>query len=102
MLKVQSTHIYGSIEMKNINLKPAVFCFFLLFTVQISAQESERFSNEESGDPESCVPFPECVDEYFSISEEAELTSKWSLLWEKISKEMKSTVDNLPLPKTPE
>ncbi|MEP1960486.1 MAG: hypothetical protein ABJI92_10470 [Kangiellaceae bacterium] len=102
MLKVQSTLIYGSIEMKNINLKPVVISFFLLFTVQISAQESDRTNTEESGDPESCNPFPDCVEDYFVTSEEAEITSKWSLLWEKISKEMKETVDNLPLPKTPE
>lgn len=88
--------------MKNLTLKSLFVFLFSLFASQVSAQESD--STEVEGPVEvSCNPFPRC-DGVNGSAETAndEEESQWSLLWEKLTKEMKEAVSSLPAPTQPE
>ena len=88
--------------MKNVILKSLSVSFLLLFNSQTSAQEAD--STVIEGPQEGgCRNFPRCVDESGSSDyTNSEEESQWSLLWEKLTKEMKEAVESLPAPKQPE
>lgn len=88
--------------MKNVILKSLSVSFLLLFVSHASAQESD--STVIEGPQEgACKNFPRCVGENGSSdTANDEDESQWSLLWEKLTKEMKEAVSSLPAPTQPE
>ncbi len=88
--------------MKNVILKSLSVSFLLLCASQTSAQEAD--STVIEGPQEgACKNFPRCVGENGSSDNaNSEEDSQWSLLWEKLTKEMKEAVENIPTPTQPE
>ena len=88
--------------MKKLILKSLFVSLSLLFASQISAQENE-LTNVEGPTEASCDPFPKCIDDAVTtdtVNREEE--SQWSLLWDKLTKEMKEAVSSMPAPTQPE
>jgi hypothetical protein len=93
---------YGRFTMKDTILKSLFVSLFLIFASQTSAQESDANVTDEQ-DPDWCENFPKCTQSSANTNaDETEAASQWSLLWEKLTKEMKEAVESLPLPPQPE
>jgi hypothetical protein len=90
--------------MKNLKLRLICISSIILFASQISAQENNPSSSDGDGnkDPDSCSPFPFCVHDSSMTTDENDEESGWYLLWEKLTKDVKETVDSLTLPTQPE
>ena len=88
--------------MKKLTPKFLFTTLFLLFTTQASAQEETTSTATEQSEA-GCPRFPKCdgVDGSAGNTSDEE-KSQWSLLWEKLNKEMKEVVDSLPSPTQPE
>lgn len=75
----------------------------LAFSTAAFAQEGETDNGDkESGDPDSCVPFPSCaLDLTMSDSDTLEEQSFWAEFWDELTEEMKEKLQYVP-PKTEE
>jgi len=90
--------------MNKSTLKALTITASLLFTSQISAQENDSNSTDDQTSI-LCLEWPKCAGvagSGDSNSDSEEQKSQWSLLWEKLTQEMKEAVSSLPAPTQPE
>ncbi len=88
--------------MKNLTLKSLFVFLVTLFTSQVFAQENES-PVVDAPEEVACIPYPRCkwLDGSSSIAD-ADEKSQLALLWDKLTREMKEVVKNLPSPANPE